>query len=36
VKDEFDRLHRMAVRLNGAVLIGGIILTVMTATKLRP
>jgi uncharacterized membrane protein len=36
VKDEFSRLHRLAVTLNGAVLLCGIGLTVITATKLQP
>src|ERR1700687_4522061 len=36
VKDEFDRLHRRAVMLNGAVLIGGLVVSVITATALRP
>ena len=35
-KDEFDRLHRLAVTLNGAVLVGGVAVSVITATSLRP
>jgi hypothetical protein len=31
LKEEFDRLHRRAVQLNGAVLIGAVVLTVLTA-----
>jgi len=34
-KDEFDRLHRRAVTLNGAVLVGGVMLTVITASRLK-
>ena len=36
VKDEFDRLHRLAVKLNGAVLMCGIMMSVITAAKLQP
>ena len=36
VKDEFDRLHRLAVTLNGAVLICGIVVSVISATRLQP
>lgn len=36
VKAEFDRLHRVAVQLNGAVLICGIAVSIITATALRP
>ncbi len=36
VKEEFDRLHRVAVQLNGAVLVCGIVVSVITATALRP
>ena len=36
VKDAFDRLHRTAVWLNGGVLIGGIVLSILTAARLRP
>ncbi len=36
VKEEFDRLHRLAVQLNGAVLLGGIAISLITATALRP
>jgi uncharacterized membrane protein len=35
-KQEFDRLHRLAVQLNGAVLLGGIAISIITATALRP
>jgi len=35
VKAEFDRLHRLAVQLNGAVLLGGIAVTVITALHLK-
>lgn len=35
-KAEFDRLHRVAVQLNGAVLLGGIAASIITATALRP
>ena len=30
-KDEFDRLHHLAVTLNGAVLLGGVVVSVITA-----
>jgi uncharacterized membrane protein len=36
VKDEFSRLHRLAVTLNGAVLVGGVAVSLITATTLRP
>ncbi len=36
VKDEFSRLHRVAVTLNGIVLIGGVVVSIVTATALRP
>lgn len=36
VKEEFDRLHRLAVQLNGAVLLCGIVVSIITATALRP
>jgi uncharacterized membrane protein len=36
VKDEFDRLHRLAVKLNGAVLVCGIVISVITARTLQP
>lgn len=36
VKEEFRRLHRLAVQLNGAVLVGGICISIVTATALRP
>lgn len=35
-KQEFDRLHRLAVMLNGAVLVGGLLVTGVTASSLRP
>jgi len=35
-KEEFDRLHRVAVQLNGIVLLGGIVVSIITATALRP
>jgi len=35
-KEEFDRLHRVAVQLNGVVLLGGIVASIITATALRP
>lgn len=35
-KEEFDRLHRLAVTLNGAVLLGGIAVSVITAASIRP
>jgi uncharacterized membrane protein len=34
-KDEFDRLHHLAVTLNGAVLLGGVAVSVITAASLR-
>jgi len=36
VKEEFDRLHRQAVTLNSVVLLGGIVVTIITAASLRP
>jgi uncharacterized membrane protein len=36
VKDEFTHLHRRAVQLNGVVLVGGVVVSVITATALRP
>ena len=36
VKEEFDRLHRLAVQLNGAVLLCGIVVSIVTAAALRP
>jgi uncharacterized membrane protein len=36
VKDEFSRLHRVAVMLNGAVLLCGVAVSVITAVKLKP
>ena len=35
-KEEFDRLHRLAVQLNVVVLLGGIGVSVITAAALRP
>ena len=35
-KEEFDRLHRLAVQLNGAVLVCGAVASVITARALRP
>lgn len=35
-KAEFDRLHRVAVQLNGVVLLGGVVASIITATALRP
>jgi hypothetical protein len=36
LKQEFDRMHRLAVQLNGAVLIGGLAVAVITALRLKP
>lgn len=36
VKEEFDRLHRLAVVLNGIVLFCGLASTAITASTLRP
>jgi hypothetical protein len=36
VKDEFSRLHRMAVVLNGVVLVCGLAVSVITAGSVRP
>jgi hypothetical protein len=36
VKDEFKRLHGLAVVLNGVVLVGGLALSAVTAASLRP
>jgi uncharacterized membrane protein len=36
VKDEFGRLHRLAVILNGVVLLCGLGVSVVSATKLQP
>jgi len=36
VRMEFDRLHRSAVQLNGAVLLGGLGISVLAAGALRP
>lgn len=36
IKDDFDRLHRQAVVLNSVVLLGGIVVTIITAASLRP
>jgi uncharacterized membrane protein len=35
-KAEFDRLHHLAVVLNGAVLVGGVVSSVITAAAPRP
>jgi len=35
-KEEFDRLHRRAVQLNGGVLVCGVIVSIITAAALRP
>ncbi len=35
-KDEFDRLHRLAVTLNGIVLAGGVAISVIAARALQP
>ena len=35
-KEEFDRLHRLAVQLNGAVLACGVVVSIITAKALRP
>ncbi len=35
VKAEFDQLHRRSVQLNGAVLVGGLLLAGLTATRLK-
>jgi len=35
-QDEFSRLHRLAVTLNGAVLVCGVMVSFITATTLRP
>jgi uncharacterized membrane protein len=35
-KEEFDRLHRLAVQLNGVVLLGGIAISIITAAALQP
>jgi uncharacterized membrane protein len=36
IKDEFSRLHRLAVMLNGVVLLGGLVVSVTTAAALQP
>jgi len=36
VTDEFNRLHRLAVQLNGAVLLCGLVVSAITAAALRP
>ena len=36
VKEEFDSLHRLAVQLNGVVLLGGVAIAVIAALKLKP
>jgi hypothetical protein len=35
VKLEFDRLHKLAVTLNGGVLLGGLLVVAITARSLR-
>jgi|SRR5579862_2264901 len=35
-KQEFDRLHHLAVTLNGGVLLGGIAVSIIAASNLRP
>jgi uncharacterized membrane protein len=35
-KEEFDRLHRVAVQLNAVVLLGGLAVSIITAAALRP
>jgi uncharacterized membrane protein len=35
-KAEFDRLHRLAVQLNGVVLLGGVAVAILTAVALKP
>jgi uncharacterized membrane protein len=36
VKDEFSRLHRLAVVLNGVVLVCGVAVSAITAASMRP
>ncbi|MBI3783220.1 MAG: DUF4149 domain-containing protein [Deltaproteobacteria bacterium] len=36
VKPEFDRLHHRAVQLNAAVLLAGLVVTILTARSLKP
>ena len=36
VKDEFSRLHRLAVTLNGVVLLCGLAASVVTASSMKP
>ena len=36
VREEFDRLHRLAVNLNVIVMAGGALMSVITAAALRP
>jgi len=36
VKAEFDALHRRAVQANAAVLLGALMVTGLTAARLRP
>jgi uncharacterized membrane protein len=36
VKEEFDRLHHLAVQLNGAVLLCGVAVSIITSAALRP
>lgn len=35
VEEEFDRLHRLSVQLNGFVLVGGVLLAGVAATRMR-
>jgi len=36
VKEEFDRVHRLSVNLNAAVLVCGVVITVITAVRFQP
>lgn len=36
IKEEFDRLHRLAVQLNVVVLLCGVVVSCITAATLRP
>jgi hypothetical protein len=36
VRPEFDRLHRLAVQLNGAALVCGVAISAITAAALKP
>ena len=35
VKTEFDRIHRRSVQLNGAVLLGNLVIVGIVASRLR-